>query len=649
MSFNIVFTYHTSDVNIAYHLVETLKKFQFNKIYLVDEQKPSNLETRYEYLKKSSVCLVLTSRNYSRHQFCMELVNFARDLNKKIFAINTCASFRPFGALGAIIAGSGHKLIDIDEKEELIKLVMSLKELENSSTLSNELIRPRSTMPQVDLNFQDQNVDVLVSYHPKQEQNAHLIQKGLAGSGHKFKLEDSTSSTTSVRTCRTLIIVMSDEYESSCVCKGVVDLARSLKKNIIPVSTKKGWKSKHWLGLVIAGKLFFRVIDRDQAFKKVNDFAPMDDFLLEVSKSLQLKPARSEREIAFAKCLEKRIEECRQKLTVWPPPHKKRPRKDLKPVKIVLNKPKIESNLFCSYLQNNLQYTVGRVFILPDTLYDNFGVPKRQKFDAMISYQWTCQDLVKKVFMNLYMKNLCVWFDVWGNMEGCTYDAMATAIECSKVIVVFLSSRYQSSANCQLEFKYAIARGKPFIFILVEENLAIEPWIKPFYDDFPKFELKSANDQDILDDGVPRLHAIAQAIRDIGFAQLEHQDDLYELSDETIHLKDMLEDALDEIDAQNGSSRFKECTRCHRNYSDDHDDDDNQECFRHRDYYLHHWVCCGQLDINSVGCESVKHTNLPREWKQDEFYVQNGETFKVSSTLFNFFLFFLSFCTEFDD
>lgn len=620
MSFNIIITFHSSDVNIAYYLVDIFKKSSLDQIYLVDEQKPVNIETRYEYLNKSSVLIVLCSRKYLHEGFCMELINFGRDLNKDIFSINTSTFFRPYGALGAIIAGSGRQLIEIENEEtkkiQLNKLIFDLKQIEQLSKNLNEPIRPKSTQPQVDLKFNNQKLDILVSYHPKQELNARLLENGLANSQFTFKLEDSTCQSTSVKCCRTLIIVMSDDYENSGVSKSVVDLARSLKKNIIPVAIRKGWKSNRWLGLVIAGKLFFRVISQEQVLQKNSqyEFTPMDEIMLEVAKSVQIRPAESDREVAFRKAVEKKCEECRQKLLKWPPTRRSRPKKELKPVKVLLKKTQVAPNQFFP----TQHFTVGRAFVLPNTLYDNFGVPKRIRFDAMISYQWSSQQLVKKIFMNLYMKNLSIWFDVWGYMQGCTYDAMATAIECSKVIVVFLSNKYQSSKNCQLEFKYAIARGKPFIFVIVEDNVILEPWLKPFFDQSPKFEIKHEKDQDILEDGAPRLHYISQAIRDIGFAQMELEDECWDFSEETCRLKETLDDALDDLDEQNGTSRFKQCTRCHKKF--DTENNHNLQCFKHRDYYLNFWICCGQLDIDSVGCVSVDHTHLKREWKEDKNY-----------------------------
>ena len=105
----------------------------------------------------------------------------------------------------------------------------------------------------------------------------------------------------------------------------------------------------------------------------------------------------------------------------------------------------------------------------------------------MISYQWDYQKLVREIYMDLHMKNLTIWFDIWGAMEGCSNDAMATAIESSRLITVFLSEKYQKSQNCQMEFKYAASRGKPFVFIVVEPNIKIEPWLEGYFNESIKY------------------------------------------------------------------------------------------------------------------------------------------------------------------
>jgi hypothetical protein len=225
--------------------------------------------------------------------------------------------------------------------------------------------------------------------------------------------------------------------------------------------------------------------------------------------------------------------------------------------------------------------------------------------------------------MDLHMKSLSVWFDIWGGMEGNINESMATAIECSRVLLVFLSDKYIKSVNCQLEFKYAVACGKPFVFVHVEPNLKIEDWLEPYYKDeaYPKFELHSYNDASIMHNGVPRVHVIAQAIRDIGAAQ--PAEDIYELSDEIVGLKELLNNALDDLAELSGQTRFRICTRCAKQF----DDNNLIGCKTHRAYYLGgggllegRWVCCGQQAADSIGCQDANHISEKRTWTRDSYY-----------------------------
>ena len=147
-------------------------------------------------------------------------------------------------------------------------------------------------------------------------------------------------------------------------------------------------------------------------------------------------------------------------------------------------------------------------------------------------------------------------------------------------MVVFLTELYQKSQNCQLEFKYALSCGKPFIFIFVEPNTVVEKWIEPHVNAWPTYELFTKEDFNILKNGIPRVNLIAQAIRDIAFAQPKMIE--YDLSEEVISLKELLTDALNEIDPLNAKSRFKLCTRCNKEY----EEINPNGCKKHTAYYV---------------------------------------------------------------
>ncbi len=105
------------------------------------------------------------------------------------------------------------------------------------------------------------------------------------------------------------------------------------------------------------------------------------------------------------------------------------------------------------------------------------GVPVRRKFDTMCSYQWSIQNFVRDFYMDLHMRNLEVWMDIWGVMQGNINEAMANAVECSTTVICFLTAKYQQSVNCCLELKYALSKEKPIIFIKVEPKLSLLPWV----------------------------------------------------------------------------------------------------------------------------------------------------------------------------
>ena len=121
------------------------------------------------------------------------------------------------------------------------------------------------------------------------------------------------------------------------------------------------------------------------------------------------------------------------------------------------------------------------------------------------SYQWDKQDLVRNVFEDLNMRTVQTWFDIWGSMQGGTNDAMATGVECAKVLLVFLSKGYIDSINCLIEFRYAVQRGKAFVVLHTEPDIAIEPWMAAAIDGFPQYHVHtySALEQSI--NGVPMV------------------------------------------------------------------------------------------------------------------------------------------------
>jgi len=78
-------------------------------------------------------------------------------------------------------------------------------------------------------------------------------------------------------------------------------------------------------------------------------------------------------------------------------------------------------------------------------------------------------------------------------------------VECAKVILVFLSKSYVESTNCQLEFRYAVKRGKAFVIIRTEPNIPMEQSMMEAIQGFPQYDISSyANLQNLIN-GVPTV------------------------------------------------------------------------------------------------------------------------------------------------
>ncbi|XP_052699969.1 uncharacterized protein LOC128177327 isoform X2 [Crassostrea angulata] len=66
----------------------------------------------------------------------------------------------------------------------------------------------------------------------------------------------------------------------------------------------------------------------------------------------------------------------------------------------------------------------------------------------MLSYNWGDQKTVLKIRDRLREKGLTVWMDV-DNMEGSILEAMARAVEESRIVLVCYSEKYKESQNCK--------------------------------------------------------------------------------------------------------------------------------------------------------------------------------------------------------
>ena len=81
-------------------------------------------------------------------------------------------------------------------------------------------------------------------------------------------------------------------------------------------------------------------------------------------------------------------------------------------------------------------------------------------------------------------------------------------MECAKVLLVFLSKAYVESANCQLEFRYAVKRGKAFVLIRTEPNIRLDQWMMEAIEGFPQYDVFSYEQLKDEINGVPTVSVI---------------------------------------------------------------------------------------------------------------------------------------------
>jgi hypothetical protein len=121
--FHLVSSANTTKILIASHstqqtISERLKQELLNQhlsCYLLNESTPHALHARANAIQWCDVFVVLISRLYQRTSFCMEALNYAKDMHKPIISILAERTFQPYGALGAISTSAIRSLVLSDD------------------------------------------------------------------------------------------------------------------------------------------------------------------------------------------------------------------------------------------------------------------------------------------------------------------------------------------------------------------------------------------------------------------------------------------------------------------------------------------------------------------------------------------------------
>ncbi|XP_052260659.1 uncharacterized protein LOC127864812 [Dreissena polymorpha] len=104
------------------------------------------------------------------------------------------------------------------------------------------------------------------------------------------------------------------------------------------------------------------------------------------------------------------------------------------------------------------------------------GEEKVDRGHVMISYQWSDQEIMKRIRDQLKLNGFRVWMDI-DEMGGSTLQAMASAVENAELVLMCMSQKYKNSPNCRAEAEYAFQKSKKIIPLKMERGYVPDGWL----------------------------------------------------------------------------------------------------------------------------------------------------------------------------
>ena len=582
---------------------------------------PAEIQARASAIQWCSVAIVFPSMWFQRDPFLMESCNYVRAQRKCIISIIAQPDYTPFGALGAIcLADSPFIPCSLEPTYQRSRVVQILSALPSPAAPAVPYnpaaggalpaLPPFPTSPEL---FQRR---IFLSTAGDAAAAVEVVESAVAQVGSATL----TSEPSELDQCGLVVCVLTEEYARSERCREHINRARQQGKFMIPIIGERGFElmvnNRGWLSLAIAGHLFYVLPDHKTAMKPVYDSCAHQRFASAVEAYLANPPSEHLRAQARLAALLVEAGELKEQLGHWPPTVANTPEcltasTSSGPV-FPTEAPAAGSS---STPMRFIHYQVMRQsFKPPPPLFDARGVAQRRRFDVMLSYNWGIQEFVRAFFMDMHMTQLDVWLDVWGGMQGNINDAMATAVECSAVLICFITDKYQESPNCLLEIKYALFRRKPLVLIFPDKSQPIIPLLADLLAPYPRFYLKSIDDCSKSINGLPQFFGIVELIRSLIKLNPLSTDEYY--SPEERRLQRLIHDARCEIATATMQARWSQCTRCQALF----DASSALGCKRHSAYYMGgtliagRWICCQQRDKAAFGCDPCDHTTSQVRW-----------------------------------
>jgi hypothetical protein len=309
---NILISYHTDQHAMSEQLQTDLIEQHFS-CYLINESIPQGLSSRSNLIRSCDVFIVIVHRIYQYTPYCMETINYAKDLRKPVIALLATENFQPYGALGAISASAILSLvvdgesISLDLLTQIVNTISSkvrkAKPNEGASvpSLVGLLMKIRVSYVSLIHRFGslqmkdddhsnmtlirgDNMSKVLICTMSDALLVAQLIYAELISNGVNVALENLSepNASCSAAHCSVFVPVLSPQFEQAWTCRAVFEEVRRCRIPFAPVMAIKKWKPEDWLGLIIAGSTFFRIFNKDSAYESFYDSNRMKDLCAEI-------------------------------------------------------------------------------------------------------------------------------------------------------------------------------------------------------------------------------------------------------------------------------------------------------------------------------------------------------------------------------
>lgn len=312
-----------------------------------------------------------------------------------------------------------------------------------------------------------------------------------------------------------VVVLLSQAYEKSDICKKVLNYIEKAEIPIVPVIVQEDYKLSGWIGVILAGALWIKMTESDDFPQKLTELK------VQLSKyktsGIQQNVNTLEYFTAFGYYVQNKAKhEMSFNMFAMVNGLIAGEGDDVIGAFIIYGKYNAINNSDNYKVEFRKHYigkhdviytgttsqSIAHIFIdgkwQINALSDIFHLElsktqhsNRAISHVMLSYQWASQPLVKKIARMLKDRNISIWFDIAGDMQGNINTAMADGVENAAVIISFATTAYSKSINCQKELGYATQLGKKIIPILLEPEQGYKnTWFGKIIDALNKVDLK---------------------------------------------------------------------------------------------------------------------------------------------------------------